>query len=81
MLFLEAAARGLRPCFLEHPTEKIIETAKELGVEPVWGSRNAILYEIGTYATFATRTLTNRLGARICQCSQKLYDESSDACC
>jgi len=39
------------------------ETANALGVEPIWGKRNAILYEIGTYAAFATKTITNRLTA------------------
>ena len=62
--FSGSGSTGIAALLSEHPTEKIIETAKELGVEPVWGSRNAILYEIGTYATFATRTLTNRLSAR-----------------
>ena len=62
--FSGSGSTGIAALLSEHPTEKMIETAKELGVEPVWGSRNAILYEIGTYATFATRTLTNRLSAR-----------------
>lgn len=62
--FSGSGSTGIAALLSEYPTEKMIETAKELGVEPVWGSRNAILYEIGTYATFATRTLTNRLSAR-----------------
>ena len=37
--------------------------AQRLGVEPQWGARNAVLYEIGTYASFATRTLLNHLPA------------------
>lgn len=47
----------------EHPTELMKCLAQELGVNPKWGPRNAVLYELGTYGSFATRTLTNRLAA------------------
>ena len=47
----------------EHPTETMKCLAQKLGVNPKWGRRNAILYEIGTYGSFASRTLTNRLPA------------------
>lgn len=47
----------------EHPTERMREIASELGVNPTWGSRNSTIYEIGTYASFATRTLTSRLSS------------------
>ena len=62
--FAGSGSTGIGALLSEHPTEMMITTAKELGVEPVWGKRNAILYEIGTYAAFATRTLTNRLTAK-----------------
>ena len=62
--FAGSGSTGIAALLSESPTEKMISTAKELGVEPTWGKRNAILYEIGTYATFATRTLTNRLKAK-----------------
>ncbi|HRU84453.1 MAG TPA: DNA methyltransferase [Eubacteriales bacterium] len=62
--FAGSGSTGIAALLAEHPTNKMIETAHELGVEPVWGKRNAILYEIGTYATFATKTLTNRLKAK-----------------
>ena len=61
--FAGSGSTGIAALLSEHPTEWMIETAKTLGAEPVWGSRNAVLYDIGTYATFATRTLTNRLRA------------------
>ena len=61
--FAGSGSTGIAALLAEHPTEKMIETASELGVEPVWGRRNAVLYEIGTYAAFATRTITNRLKA------------------
>lgn len=62
--FAGSGSTGIAALLSEHPTKVMIETAKSLGVNPVWGERNAILYEIGTYASFASRTLTNRLTAK-----------------
>ena len=62
--FAGSGSTGIAALLAEHPTEKMIETASNLEVEPVWGKRNAVLYEIGTYAAFATRTITNRLKAK-----------------
>lgn len=61
--FSGSGSTGIAALLCEHPTEKIKETAKALGVDPIWGKRNAVLYEIGTYASFATKTLTNHLEA------------------
>ena len=62
--FSGSGSTGIAALLSEHPTERMISTAKELGVEPVWGRRNAVLYEIGTYAAFATKTITNRLTSK-----------------
>ena len=62
--FAGSGSTGIAALLAEHPTEKMIETASNLEVEPVWGKRNAVLYEIGTYAAFATKTITNRLKAK-----------------
>lgn len=62
--FAGSGSTGIAALLLEHPTEKMIATARELGVNPNWGGRNAVLYEIGTYAAFATKTITNRLKAK-----------------
>ena len=62
--FAGSGSTGIAALLAEHPTKKMIEAASELGVDPEWGKRNAILYEIGTYAAFATKTITNRLGAK-----------------
>lgn len=48
----------------EHPTDYMMSLAYDLGVKPKWGARNAISYEIGTYASFAARTMMNRLCAK-----------------
>lgn len=61
--FAGSGSTGIAALLAEHPTEKMQETANALGVKPIWGKRNAILYEIGTYAAFATKTITNRLTA------------------
>ena len=61
--FAGSGSTGIAALLAEHPTEKMQETANALGVGPIWGKRNAILYEIGTYAAFATKTITNRLTA------------------
>ncbi len=61
--FAGSGSTGIAALLAEHPTDMMIETAKSLGVTPAWGKRNAILYEIGTYAAFATQTITNRLTA------------------
>ena len=62
--FAGSGSTGIAALLAEHPTDKMIEIARGLGVEPVWGKRNAVLYEIGTYATFAIKTITNRLRAK-----------------
>ena len=59
--FSGSGSTGVAALLCEHPTERMMEIANFFGVTPTWGARNAILYEIGTYASFATRTLTNRL--------------------
>ena len=62
--FAGSGSTGIAALLAENPTDKMIEIARDLGVEPVWGKRNAVLYEIGTYATFAIKTITNRLRAK-----------------
>ena len=47
----------------EYPTAAMKKLARDIGVSPRWGRRNAILYEIGTYASFAARTITSRISA------------------
>lgn len=61
--FSGSGSTGIAALLAEHPTENMKKTAKELGIKLKWGKRNAVLYEIGTYATFATKTITNRLSS------------------
>lgn len=57
--FAGSGATGLAALMCEHPTDNMIRIAKDLGVNPVWGSRNASLYDISTYGCFAAQVMTN----------------------
>lgn len=59
--FSGSGSTGIAALLCEKPTERMLSIAKKLGVSPVWGARNAIGYEIGTYGGFAAKTITNRL--------------------
>lgn len=58
-----SGSTGIAALLCEHPTDRMKTLANELGVEPIWGPRNAIGYEIGTYGSFAAQTISNRLKA------------------
>lgn len=57
--FAGSGATGLAALMCEHPTDNMIRIAKDLGVRPIWGPRNASLYDISTYGCFAARVMTN----------------------
>lgn len=59
--FSGSGSTGIAALLCEKPTERMLSIARELDVSPVWGARNAIGYEIGTYGEFAAKTITNRL--------------------
>ncbi len=61
--FSGSGSTGIASLLCENPTLKMKQLADDLGVTPVWGPRNAIGYEIGTYGAFAAKTITSRLGA------------------
>lgn len=58
-----SGSTGIAALLCEHPTDRMKAMASELGIEPVWGPRNAIGYEIGTYGSFAAKTISSRLKA------------------
>lgn len=58
-----SGSTGIAALLCEHPTDRMKALASELSIEPVWGARNAIGYEIGTYGSFAAQTIGNRLKA------------------
>ena len=55
------------------------ELSKELGVTPNWGKRNAVLYEISTYGSFAAKTLANRLTSKEFHCAVKDFAQRAEA--
>ncbi len=59
-----SGSTGIATLLCEHPTDQMIKISKELGVNPKWGKRDAILYEIGSYGSFASNTIMSRLSAR-----------------
>jgi DNA methylase N-4/N-6 domain protein len=59
--FAGSGSTGVAALLCEHPTKRMKEIAKSLDVTPVWGARNAVLYEIGTYASFAIKTILSRI--------------------
>ncbi len=61
--FSGSGSTGIAALLCEHPTERMKELAGDLGIDPVWGPRNAIGYEIGTYGSFAAKTISSRLKA------------------
>ena len=58
-----SGSTGIAALLCENPTDCMKELAGELGIDPIWGPRNAIGYEIGTYGSFAAKTISNRLKA------------------
>ena len=57
--FSGSGATGLAAQMCENPTPEMIKIADKLGANPIWGPRNAVLYDISTYGTFAANVMTN----------------------
>lgn len=62
-MFSGSGSTGIAALLCENPTPKMRQLADDLGVKPIWGPRNAIGYEVGTYGAFAAKTMTNGLRA------------------
>ena len=54
-----SGSTGIAALMCEHPTESMMALAEKLQLEPEWGARNAIIYEIGRYGTFASSVMAN----------------------
>lgn len=70
--FAGSGSTGIAALLCEHPTDRMKKIAQNLDVAPVWGARNAVLYEIGTYATFAIKTILSRISGD--EFSDVVYD-------
>ncbi|MDD3186270.1 MAG: DNA methyltransferase [Lachnospiraceae bacterium] len=62
-VFGGSGSTSIASLLCEYPTEKMIKMANDLNVTPTWGKRDAISYEIGSYGSFAAKTITNRIKA------------------
>lgn len=58
-VFGGSGSTGIAALMCEHPTDKMIALAKKINVQPTWGARNAIIYEIGRYGAFASSVMAN----------------------
>jgi len=58
-VFGGSGSTGLAALMCEHPTESMIKLANRLSLQPTWGTRNAIIYEIGKYGSFASTVMAN----------------------
>ncbi|WP_282152727.1 DNA methyltransferase [Ruegeria atlantica] len=57
-VFAGSGTTGLAALLCEQPTEELKGEAARLGLDVMWGARNAVLYEIGALGSFVGRTLT-----------------------
>ncbi|MPN42497.1 hypothetical protein SDC9_190054 [bioreactor metagenome] len=51
-VFGGSGSTGLAALMCEHPTKPMLELAQKMDLQPVWGARNAVLYELGSYGAF-----------------------------
>lgn len=58
-VFGGSGSTGLATLMCEHPTDKMINIANNFKISPVWGARNAFIYEIGKYGSFASNIMCN----------------------
>ena len=57
--FSGSGTTGLATLLCDQPTSEMIKTAKELGVEPAWGERKAILVELSSLGSFISKVMCN----------------------
>jgi DNA modification methylase len=57
--FSGSGTTGLATLLCDQPTKEMKETAQRLGVNPVWGKRKAILFELGSLGAFIAQVMCN----------------------
>ena len=58
-VFGGTGSTGIAALMCEHPTTDMRSIANRLGITPVWGARNAIVYEIGKFGAFASSVMAD----------------------
>lgn len=54
---------GIATLLCDCPTEAMKRMAVEMGLTPKWGPRRAVLYEIGTWGAFISKTMCHLPGS------------------
>ena len=57
--FAGSGTTGLAALLCERPSESLQAAARRLGLQPRWGARNAVLYELSALGGLVGQTLTN----------------------
>lgn len=57
--FAGSGTTGLATILCDNPTQEMINTAQEMGVNPKWGKRNAVLYELSSLGSFISQVMCN----------------------
>jgi len=57
--FSGSGTTGLAVKLCDQPTDDMLETAEKMNIKPVWGKRNAILYEISSLGAFIGQVMCN----------------------
>ena len=79
--FAGSGTTGLAALLCGNPSEEMRNEAKQLGLEPNWGPRNAILYEVGVLGSFIASTLTNPPNPHdFFEAASVLLQESKEEC-
>lgn len=58
-VFSGSGSTGLAALLCDTPTEWMIETSARLGLNPKWGPRHAILYDVGVFPSLIARVMCN----------------------
>lgn len=57
--FAGSGTTGIAAKLCDSPTPEMHRMARDLGLEPVWGPRHALLYELGTIGSFVAQVMCN----------------------
>lgn len=57
--FSGSGTTGLATKLCDQPTDEMLETVKKMNVNPTWGKRNAVLYELSSIGAFVGQVMSN----------------------
>ena len=58
-VFAGSGTTGLAAKLCDAPTDAMLTQARQAGIDPVWGSRKAVLYELGVLGAFVSQVMCN----------------------